>query len=144
LVKVTKRGLKGNYYFYQNSEGQMVFCITPNPPLWGTDRRSTSAFLPLAARRMVNLLPSLASLKVRRTWRGLYPMTPDGSPIVDAFESPKGLFIAGGMCGQGFMLGPGIGELVSRMLAGELTADDKQTLKGFSFKRNFSGMESFT
>ncbi|NLO91203.1 MAG: FAD-binding oxidoreductase [Elusimicrobia bacterium] len=143
VVDIRSEETSSNYYFYQNSEGQMVFCITPNPPAWGTDRRSTSSFLPLAARRMVNLLPSLAALKVRRTWRGLYPMTPDGSPIVDAFETPKGLFIAGGMCGQGFMLGPGMGELVARMITGTPTGDDRQTLAGFSFKRSFSGMESF-
>ena len=56
----------------------MIFCITPDPPIVGTDRRETSAFLPMIARRMVGLMPKLANLKVRRTWRGLYPMTPDG------------------------------------------------------------------
>ena len=143
VLDIRSESSSSNYYFYQNSEGQLVFCITPNPQIWGTDRKSTSAFLPLAARRMINLLPRLAALKVRRTWRGLYPMTPDGFPIVDAFDSPKGLLIAGGMCGQGFMLGPGIGELVARMITGETTEQDKVTLKGFSSKRSFSGMETF-
>lgn len=143
VVDIRSESSSSNYYFYQNSEGQLVFCITPNPQIWGTDRNSTSAFLPLAARRMINLLPRLAALKVRRTWRGLYPMTPDGFPIVDVFDSPKGLLIAGGMCGQGFMLGPGIGELVARMITGATTEQDKVTLKGFSSKRSFSGMETF-
>ncbi len=35
-----------NFYFYQNPHGQVVFCITPDPPIVGTDRRETSAFLP--------------------------------------------------------------------------------------------------
>jgi sarcosine oxidase subunit beta len=32
-----------NYYFYQNVHGQVVFCITPDPPILGTDTRETSA-----------------------------------------------------------------------------------------------------
>ncbi|MCD4650508.1 MAG: FAD-binding oxidoreductase, partial [Candidatus Cloacimonetes bacterium] len=105
-----------NYYFYQNNEGQVVFCITPNPPHFGTDNDDTSEFLPQVARRMVNLYPRLSNLKVRRTWRGQYPMSPDGFPIVG---KPKGIsnFVnAVGMCGQGFMLGPGMGELITRMV----------------------------
>ncbi|HOX22283.1 MAG TPA: FAD-binding oxidoreductase [Elusimicrobiales bacterium] len=143
VVDIRSESNSANYYFYQNNEGQVVFCITPNPQIWGMDKQSTSAFLPLASRRMTNLLPRLAALKVRRTWRGLYPMTPDGFPIVDSFDLPKGFLIAGGMCGQGFMLGPGIGELLARMITGELTETDRTTLKGFSSRRAFSGMESF-
>jgi sarcosine oxidase subunit beta len=37
----------------------------------GTDRRETSTFLPVIARRMVKVVPKLAHIKVRRTWRGL-------------------------------------------------------------------------
>jgi len=132
-----------NCYFYQNSEGQIIFCLTPDPPLWGTDRTATSAFLPVIARRMISLLPGLADIKVRRTWRGLYPMTPDGFPIVESFDDPSGFIAAVGMCGQGFMLGPGIGELVARMATGGLSDQDREILKGFTIKRSFSGMEKF-
>ncbi|MFA5160685.1 MAG: FAD-binding oxidoreductase [Elusimicrobiales bacterium] len=131
-----------NSYFYQNAEGQIVFCLTPEPPKWGADRAATSEFLPAVARRMIRLLPRLASIKVRRCWRGMYPMTPDGFPIVD-FANPEGLILAAGMCGQGFMLGPGIGELVAKMASGDLPAEDREILKGFSLSRSFRGMEQF-
>ncbi|MCK7480083.1 MAG: FAD-dependent oxidoreductase [Candidatus Moduliflexus flocculans] len=72
----------GNYYFYQANTGQVVFCITPKPQIWGTDTDNTSSFLPLCVARMLELYPRLRNLKVRRTWRGMYPMTPDGLPIV--------------------------------------------------------------
>ena len=36
-------------------------------------RRETSEFLPMIAPRMVDLMPRLANIRVRRTWRGLYP-----------------------------------------------------------------------
>ena len=130
-----------NYYFYQNSEEQIVFCLTPNPPVWGDDRRSTSEFLPEVSKRMISLMPALANIKVRRTWRGLYPMTPDGFPIVDFPASAPGYALAVGMCGQGFMLGPGLGSALASIIAGEKNAEDLEILEGFKLERAFSGQE---
>lgn len=130
-----------NYYFYQNALGQIIFCITPMPILIGTDIRSTSGFLPQIATRMIDLLPRLKHIKVRRTWRGLYPMTPDGGPLVGEAEGLNGFIIAAGMCGQGLMLGPGIGELVSRLVMDKLTRQDYHVLQGFSLQRDFSKTE---
>jgi len=130
-----------NYYFYQNREGQIIFCLTPQPPVWGHDRRSTSEFLPEISKRMISLMPNLAGLKVRRTWRGLYPMTPDGFPVVDFPAALKGYVLAVGMCGQGFMLGPGLGEAVAAHIAGAPSAEDKEMLAGFKLERSFTGQE---
>lgn len=114
-----------NFYFYQNKEGQVVFCITPNPPILGKDCDCTSLFLPQVARRMVELYPRLRHLRVRRTWRGLYPMTPDGFPIVGYAEGIDNVLLAVGMCGQGFMLGPGLGAMLAQVLAeGSTQFDD--------------------
>jgi sarcosine oxidase subunit beta len=131
-----------NYYFYQNVHGQTVFCITPEPPLKGTDSRSTSVFLPQVSRRMINLFPKLKNLKVRRTWRGQYPATPDGFPILGKTEI-KGFVLAVGMCGQGFMLGPGVGKLITRLLADKLSQDDEENLHSLSLYRNFEEEEKF-
>lgn len=131
-----------NFYFYQNRLGQVVFCITPDPALPGTDTKETSVFLPQVSARMVALLPRLKNLRVRRMWRGLYPMTPDGSPLVGWDRNLKGFLHATGMCGQGFMLGPGIGELVGRMIVNETTPDDQTTLEEFSPYREFGGTEA--
>jgi len=130
-----------NYYFYQHATGQVIFCITPNPSLWGYDDRETSGFLPMVARRMVGLVPRLGNLRVRRTWRGLYPMTPDGFPIVGRVGEVEGLLLAVGMCGQGFMLGPGVGELIVRIVQKELTPQDEEVLSYLSPYREFKGRE---
>lgn len=130
-----------NFYFYQNLHGQVVFCITPDPPIVGTDKRETSVFLPQICSRLVHLLPRLKNLRVRRTWRGLYPMTPDGSPIVGWNRDAAGLLHATGMCGQGLMLGTGVGELVARMVTLTRTDDDDIILREFSPYREFKGME---
>ncbi|MBW2604947.1 MAG: FAD-binding oxidoreductase [Deltaproteobacteria bacterium] len=131
-----------NYYFYQNRHGQILFCITPDPPIVGTDIRETSVFLPQVCSRMVRLLPRLKNLRVRRVWRGLYPMSPDGSPILGWNRDVRGLLHATGMCGQGYMLGPGTGEVVAGMVTGKQTADDRVILEGFSPYRNYGKEEA--
>lgn len=131
-----------NYYFYQKDNGQIVFCITPEPPIKGTDSRATSLFLPQVSKRMIELYPRLSNLKVRRTWRGQYPATPDGFPIIG--RTPiDGFILNVGMCGQGYMLGPGIGKLLARMFTNNLTQDDKKNLDSLNLDRNFAGEEKF-
>ncbi len=132
-----------NYYFFQLHSGQVIFCITPEPRMWGDDCRETSVFLPMVARRMVKLMPRLASIRVRRTWRGLYPMTPDGSPLVGWADEVKGYLMAMGMCGQGFMLGPGLGELLARMVTQDtLIPEDQEILDILSPYRKFKAEEA--
>jgi sarcosine oxidase, subunit beta len=133
-----------NFYFYQNREGHVMACLTPEPPLWGTDLRSTSGFLPMITRRMTELMPMIAPLKIRRTWRGLYPMTPDGFPIFGKTAGFENYYLAAGMCGQGFMLGPGLGEVFYRLVSGTAAAEDEVVLRSFSPDRDFSGHELFT
>jgi sarcosine oxidase subunit beta len=141
VVDIRPETGSANTYFYQARTGQILFCLTPSPPLWGEDTRETSAFLPLVARRLVALMPRLRHLRVRRTWRGLYPMTPDGMPIVGWAREVEGLLFAVGMCGQGFMLGPGVGELLARMVQGTVSAEDEATLAAWSPYRSFAGEE---
>ena len=135
------RGSK-SYYFYQNKQGQVIFCITPDPPIIGKDKRETSVFLPQVCTRMVRLLPRLKNLRVRRTWRGLYPMTPDGAPLVGWNREVKGLLHVTGMCGQGLMLAPGLAELAARLVAGQTTAADGIIIEEFSPYRRFEKDEA--
>jgi sarcosine oxidase subunit beta len=130
-----------NYYFYQHYTNQIVFCITPRPSIWGEDTRETSVFLPMVARRMIDLMPRLANLRVRRVWRGLYPMTPDGLPIVGKVKELEGYINAVGMCGQGFMIGPGLAPYLVKMVKDELSPGDRELLSGLTLYRDFGGVE---
>jgi sarcosine oxidase subunit beta len=141
IVDIRTMPGSANYYFYQHATGQVIFCITPNPSIWGMDTRETSTFLPMVAQRMVGLMPRLRNIRVRRTWRGLYPMTPDGAPLVGWAQDVKGLLLAVGMCGQGFMLGPGLGDILSRIVRGTLPAEDRKVVDLLSPYRKFEGQE---
>jgi len=141
VVDIRPAAGSANYYFYQHYTGQILFCITPSPSIWGLDCRETSTFLPMVARRMVDLMPRLQNIRVRRTWRGLYPMTPDGSPLVGWAREVEGFLLAVGMCGQGFMLGPGLGEMLAGLVQGTLPEEDLQVLTYLSPYREFAGVE---
>ncbi len=128
-------------YFYQHRPGPVAFSLTPDPPVVGTDTRETSGFLPAVAERLIRVMPKLAALKVRRTWRGLYPMTPDASPIVGWARELTGFLHAVGMCGQGYMLGPGVGSLLTRMVLQNPQPEDEATLQQLSPYRDFHADE---
>lgn len=131
-----------NYYFYQHITGQIVFCITPNPPIVGSDCRETSVFLPQVARRMIDIMPRLKNIKVRRIWRGLYPNSPDGAPIVGEVDGLKGYINAVGMCGQGFMIGPGLAYYLRKTVAGEDDSKASQILAPLTLHRDFGKKET--
>jgi len=127
-----------NFYFYQEVEGHIIFCLTPQPIIPGVNRNSTSEFLPQAARRLIHLFPRLRNIRVRRVWRGLYPMTPDGVPIVDQIKDLDGYYVAVGFCGQGLMLGPGIAlNLVSLITKGKPVLPE-EIFKSYSLYRDYS------
>lgn len=130
-----------NCYFHQLATGQIAFCITPEPPILGEDRRETSVFLPQVARRIIQVVPRLAGIRVRRTWRGLYPMTPDGLPLVGWAEEVRGYLVAGGLCGQGVMLGPALGELLARLVLDTPLPEDQVILHSFAPERSFQRAE---
>ena len=90
---------------------------------------------------MLEIMPSLRNLKVRRTWRGLYPMTPDGSPIIGRSETLKGYLDAVGMCGQGYMLGPGLAVFLRQWITGEGVEQAREVLAPLSLYRDFGKKE---
>lgn len=139
VVDIRPTDRSSNCYFFQLATGQVVFALTPKPLIEGFDCDETSEFLPIVSRRMIELIPRLSNLRVRRTWRGLYPMTLDGAPLVGWSEDVTGYLMAIGMCGHGFMLGPGLGEVLDRVVRDESTVDDQAILDGLSPTRSFRG-----
>ena len=141
IVDIRSRPGSSNFYFYQHPTGKIIFCVTPNPQIWGNLDQDTSAFLPLASRRLIETMPKLANCRVRRTWRGTYPMTPDGNPILGEVDGIEGFLLATGACGQGFMLGPGVGQLMTHLIQGTLSDQERQCLYSMRLNRDWTSME---
>lgn len=138
LIVDLRPGIEGktaNFYFGQNKEGQIIFCYTPNELFIGTNRESLSEFLPVLAARMISLLPRLKNILIRRIWRGCYPMTPDGVPIIDYAPGLEGLILAVGMCGQGLMLGPGVGKNITSMITAGQSCLSNEASSCFRYDR---------
>jgi glycine oxidase len=64
------------------------------------------------------LCPGLVRAKLRRTWAGLRPVTPDGLPIVGAEPRLPGLWYATGHGRNGILLAGITGVLIRQMLDG--------------------------
>ena len=64
-------------------------------------------------------------------------MTPDGVPVIDTVAERPGLVLAVGMCGQGFMMGPGVAKNVTALITeGRSTLPD-EVQACFRFDRDF-------
>ena len=134
-------GKTTNFYFGQNKEGQIIFCYTPKDLFIGTNRESQSEFLPVLAGRMISLIPKFKNLLIRRIWRGCYPMTPDGVPIIDYAPGLEGIILAIGMCGQGLMLGPGVGRNITSMITSNQPCISAEAHACFSSTRDIHKAE---
>ncbi|HXK12106.1 MAG TPA: FAD-dependent oxidoreductase [Vicinamibacteria bacterium] len=67
-------------------------------------------------RRAVAVVPGLSRLRALRTWVGFRPATPDGLPLVGAWE--PGLWVAAGHEGLGVTTAPGTARLVADLVLG--------------------------
>jgi sarcosine oxidase subunit beta len=70
--------------------------------------------LPLAVRRV----PAFADAEVnpRRSWAGMYEVTPDHHAIIGRAPGVEGLFLANGFSGHGVMHSPATGRIVSELI----------------------------
>jgi sarcosine oxidase subunit beta len=132
-----EEGRTANFYFGQVESGQIIFCYTPLPKIPGEELGCTSEFMPIIARRLVDLIPRLKNLLIRRLWRGTYPMTPDGIAVVGDVPTVKGLYLGVGMCGQGFMMGPGVGANLAKLISKGKPKMDDGVFKMLSCERNY-------
>jgi sarcosine oxidase subunit beta len=136
-IRPGPEGKTANFYFGQTHDGSIIFCYTPSPIIPGEDKRCTSEFLPVVAKRLVDLIPRFKHLVIRRLWRGLYHMTPDGLPIIGEAPNLSGFYLAAGLCGQGFMMGPGIARNMAHYIARGTTWLDTYLFDALSTSRNF-------
>ena len=94
----------------------------PQPALRGPDLRDNA--LPAATgrdllSRLARRFPIMAHAQPRGGWSGLYDVTPDAYPILDAV-GPTGLFVAVGFSGHGFKLCPEVGRLLGEFIASDV------------------------
>jgi sarcosine oxidase subunit beta len=74
------------------------------------------------AEKLVRRFPIMADATTRGGWAGLYDVTPDWHPILDAITQITGLYVAAGTSGHGFKLSPALGRLLAGLVASDPAA----------------------
>ncbi|WP_108660748.1 NAD(P)/FAD-dependent oxidoreductase [Acuticoccus kandeliae] len=73
--------------------------------------------------------PGLGPIEIVEAWGGMIDVTPDEVPIIDEAPGIPGLFIATGLSGHGFGLGPGAGMLAAEMASGRTPGVDPSAFR---------------
>lgn len=123
------------------------------PDAWTTARRwSPDRKTPFEAMRVLSPAPHLARVarlqddfaaafpqvgrpRIRAAWAGMIDTLPDQVPILDQTTLP-GFFVATGLSGHGFGIGPGVGRVMADLIRG---VDPGHDLTRFRFSRFSDG-----
>jgi sarcosine oxidase subunit beta len=121
-------------YVSQTDRGELVFGASVDP-FASYSMRASLEFLEEVAGHVLQLMPSLAKLRVLRQWAGLCDMTPDYSPIIGT-TPVEGFLVDVGWGTYGFKAGPAAGEAVAELVA---TGRVPDLIAGFELARFGAG-----
>jgi sarcosine oxidase, subunit beta len=133
-------------YARQAFSGQLHFgAMGPawEPAAWYVDRSVTMPTIQRIARRMVELVPPLGEVRILRSWSGVIGVSADGVPILELCSKPKGLVMATGFGGNGFVTGPAVGRIVADLICTGRTDVDIQHLQLSRFGTDALAREPF-
>ena len=109
-------GVDGNgLYGRQTLRGNLAYGGGPHEWLEteaaGPRGRPSSPLLANLSRRLAELFPKAAHVRVIRSWAGIVENTPDGRPVIDRPEDPGNVTVCT-MSGVGFGLSPATGHAI--------------------------------
>ena len=117
-------------YVSQTDRGELVFGASVDP-FASYSMRASLEFLEEVAGHVLQLMPSIATMRVLRQWAGLCDMTPDYSPIIGT-TPVDGFLVDVGWGTYGFKAGPAAGEAVAELVATERVPE---LIAGFDLAR---------
>ena len=74
--------------------------------------------------RLPKRFPGLKDIGIAEAWAGMIDVTPDAVPTLGETAEVSGLFIATGLSGHGFGIGPAIGRIVADLVSGHSAGHD--------------------
>ncbi|MBA3308617.1 MAG: FAD-dependent oxidoreductase [Nocardioidaceae bacterium] len=102
-------------YVSQTARGELVFGASVDP-FASYSTRGSLEFIEGLASHVLELMPSLAKLRLLRQWSGLCDMTPDFAPIMGGTDV-DGFLLDVGWGTYGFKAGPAAGEAMAEYVA---------------------------
>jgi sarcosine oxidase subunit beta len=118
-------------YVSQTDRGELVIGSEIDPYA-SYSNRSTLGFMESSAAHILELLPSVAGVRVLRQWAGICDMTPDYSPIIGPVPDVPGFILDVGWGTYGFKAGPVAGRRVAEYIA---TGTMPEVLRPFTIER---------
>ncbi|MQA27023.1 MAG: FAD-dependent oxidoreductase [Micromonosporaceae bacterium] len=108
-------------YVSQTDRGELVFGGSVDP-FASYSTRGSLEFAEGLAAHVLQLMPSLAPMRLLRQWAGLCDMTPDFAPVMGRTDV-AGFFVDVGWGTYGFKAGPVAGEAMAECVATERTPE---------------------
>jgi sarcosine oxidase subunit beta len=108
-------------YVSQTDRGELVFGASTDPYA-SYSMRGSLEFTEELAGHVLELMPSIAKMRVLRQWAGLCDITPDFSPIMGV-TPVDGFLVDVGWGTYGFKAGPAAGEAMAELVATGKTPD---------------------
>jgi sarcosine oxidase subunit beta len=108
-------------YVSQTDRGELVFGASVDP-FTSYSMRGSLEFTEGLAGHVLELLPSIAKMRVLRQWAGLCDMTPDFAPIMGP-TPVTGFLVDVGWGTYGFKAGPVSGETMAELVATSKTPE---------------------
>lgn len=127
----------GSFYAQQQCNGTWLVGGDSNYEIYDANypREVTFSFsAPRIARFFLEYMPTLAGVKVIRSWSGLLDMCWDGCPVISKVEEVPGLYIGCAFTGHGFGIGPAAGYVLAQMAMDEEPAADLSGLRYDRFR----------
>ena len=121
-------------YVSQTDRGELVFGASVDP-FSSYSMRGSLEFTEELAGHILELIPSIANVRLLRQWAGLCDMTPDFSPIMGT-TGVEGFYVDVGWGTYGFKAGPVCGETMAQLISSRKTPE---LIAGFNVSRFVEG-----
>ena len=124
-------------WFNQTMRGEIVAGVVDANEPFGYNRSTSFNFLSRTSSLLVRKAPILGSLKIQRSWAGMYDITPDHNPLIGQCKEVRGLYQLNGWSGRGMLFAPYMSELLAEQIINQATPE---LLKSFDPNR-FDGIK---
>lgn len=133
--------MKTGVYMHRESGGMLLgLADKDEPPSF--DLSVNWDFLESVVEPAMARIPALESAEINNAWAGLYETTPDHNAILGPPESVTGLMLANGFSGHGFMMAPGVGQLLAEWIVDGRPSLDLADLRLERFREQVAHAEA--